>query len=719
EPGGPITINDRQISGILLDQNRDSGSYRVGLLQQRAGGAQVLYFTPGPVVDFRSPGTVKIGNFRVLLPEWMAGESPRHVLSFDSLLVVLVVALLVALSFLAVRKIAALAREGAILNEEVVVLLEGRKNVHWEERKKHMQVLKKRGMGLRLKFTLLMVVLVIMIVLIVSIPLGFQMVNRQRLTLATGLKNDANLLLGALSSSAQTQFALETQGFDAAPDIPKLRADVAESVYTTITGPDASFRPTDPKDFVWASDEKRFADELAAGRFRIASETVDDELARSIVPALQKKIDTEGMAQLGTLVEEYRSMSAEQRTLVTRSDATSRARSQQLRESLRQVSQNIAARARLLDGAESRTLEPFDPAKRLASTYLFYKPVVFYKNADNVADTTFYQGMIRLQVKTDAINKQIDDAIAAILRTATLIALAAIALGVLGAIIMASITVTPIRKLAAGVATIRDTEKKEELKDHVIEVGTRDEIGQLADTVNQMTQGLVKAAIANNDLLVGKDVQKMFLPLEKDAMDRKGTTAEEQTDAVEIYGYYEGAKGVSGDYFDFKKLDDTHYALIKCDVAGKGVPAALIMVEVATLFISYFRDWVKRAETVRRIADPKARAAAERDLERIDQLVYTINDMLEERGFRGRFAALTICIFNSATGVATVCNAGDTLMHVYEAGSRRMVQKKLPDSPAAGVFPSMMVELKSGFRQVPQKLVKGDAIFLFTDGFEE
>jgi len=327
--------------------------------------------------------------------------------------------------------------------------------------------------------------------------------------------------------------------------------------------------------------------------------------------------------------------------------------------------------------------------------------------------------MVRLEVKTDAINKQIDDAIATILRTATLIALAAIALGVLGAVIMANITVTPIRKLAAGVAKIRDTERKEDLKEHVIEVGTRDEIGQLADTVNQMTQGLVKAAIANNDLLVGKDIQKMFLPLEKDAMDRKGTTAEEQTAAVEIYGYYEGAKGVSGDYFDFKKLDDTHYALIKCDVAGKGVPAALIMVEVATLFISYFRDWVKRAEKVRAIADPKARQAAERDLERIDQLVFTINDMLEERGFKGRFAALTICIFNAATGVATVCNAGDTLMHIYEAAGRRMVQKKLPDSPAAGVFPSMLVEMKSGFRQIPQKLVRGDAIFLFTDGFEE
>ena len=42
-----------------------------------------------------------------------------------------------------------------------------------------MQALKKKGVGLRLKFTLLMVVLVTMIVLIVSVPLGYQMVGRQ------------------------------------------------------------------------------------------------------------------------------------------------------------------------------------------------------------------------------------------------------------------------------------------------------------------------------------------------------------------------------------------------------------------------------------------------------------------------------------------------------------------------------------------------------------
>lgn len=445
---------------------------------------------------------------------------------------------------------------------------------------------------------------------------------------------------------------------------------------------------------------------------------MNDDLARKIVPDLQKKIDADLAANLSPAIDEYRALRGQRDALTGKTDQASKDKLAALTTQLAAKSKEIDAQARAAY-EKAGTLEAWNPGARLRATYLFYMPVVYYNRAANIADTTFYQGMVRLQVNTSTINTQIDDARNAILRTAGLIALLAIVLGVLGAIILANITVTPIRRLARGVAVIRDTEDKEELKDHSIEVGTRDEIGLLADTVNEMTRGLVKAAAANKELLLGKDIQKMFLPLEKDANNRVGTTAGEESDSVEIYGYYEGAKGVSGDYFDFKKLDKTHYAMIKCDVAGKGVPAALIMVEVATLFISYFRDWLKRQDNITKLADPIAKKRALVEADRIDPLVYTINDMLEERGFKGRFAALTVCIFNSVTGVANVCNAGDNIMHVFDAGKHKMTQVRLPDAPAAGVFPSMLVEMKSGFQQVQHRLAKGDALFLFTDGFEE
>jgi len=329
--------------------------------------------------------------------------------------------------------------------------------------------------------------------------------------------------------------------------------------------------------------------------------------------------------------------------------------------------------------------------------YVFYKPIV----ARPRTGEDYFQGAVRLGVSTESIRAELANSQRNLLIRTGALALAAAILGLIGAIIMAAITINPIKKLAAGVAVIRDTEDKEKLKDHRIEVGTRDEIGTLANTVNQMTQALVKAAIASKDLTVGKEVQKMFLPLAKDELGEKGTTAGEQDNLIEIFGYYEGAKGVSGDYFDYVKLADKYYAMIKCDVAGKGVPAALIMVEVATIFSTFFRNWTAKSGL------------------KIDQLAYLINDMIEERGFKGRFAALTLAILNAETGQVWFCNAGDTTLRLFRRAEGKMNAYKLPQAPAAGVFPSMLVQAQAGFQQVPYQLAAGDTVFLYTDGVEE
>ncbi|MFW6368783.1 MAG: PP2C family serine/threonine-protein phosphatase, partial [Spirochaetota bacterium] len=170
-------------------------------------------------------------------------------------------------------------------------------------------------------------------------------------------------------------------------------------------------------------------------------------------------------------------------------------------------------------------------------------------------------------------------------------------------------------------------------------------------------------------------------------------------DHIEFFGYYEGAKGVSGDYFNYLQIDSEHYAIIKCDVAGKGVPAALIMVEVATLYLSYFRSW-----NVSKVDE-------------MPEIVETINDLLEERGFKGRFAAFTLAILNIRTGLVRICNAGDTLLYTYRAASGQLEQTTLPSMPAAGVFPSDL--MPNGFPQVNHQLEVGDILVLFTDGLEE
>jgi hypothetical protein len=136
----------------------------------------------------------------------------------------------------------------------------------------------------------------------------------------------------------------------------------------------------------------------------------------------------------------------------------------------------------------------------------------------------------------------------------------------------------------------------------------------------------------------------------------------------------------------------------------------MIMFEVATLFLGWCNDW-------KRVRGDGA-VAREGDAG-LDSLVYLINDMLEERGFKGKFAALTVGVLDTATGALEVCTAGNNVLHVYSARAAAMVQQPLPQPPAAGVFPSDMVRMKSGFPSVQLSLEHGDAVFLFTDGFEE
>jgi len=79
-------------------------------------------------------------------------------------------------------------------------------------------------------------------------------------------------------------------------------------------------------------------------------------------------------------------------------------------------------------------------------------------------------------------------------------------------------------------------------------------------------------------------------------------------ETAEIAVYNMPAKGVSGDYYDVFRLDDDTIGVAICDVAGKGIPAAMVMVMIRSilhLIVSTQRDaattlnWINRGITGR------------------------------------------------------------------------------------------------------------------------
>ena len=277
----------------------------------------------------------------------------------------------------------------------------------------------------------------------------------------------------------------------------------------------------------------------------------------------------------------------------------------------------------------------------------------------------------------------------------------AVLIGAVLSFILASVIVKPLKKLAAYVKVIGDTKDKARLKGKDFKIRGKDEIGQLGQVINEMTGELVRAAEEAKLSLDGKAVQNAFLPL-MPGKTKIQTVAELKAPAVECFGYYEGASGVSGDYFDYRKLDDRWYSMIKCDASGHGVPAALIMTVVATLFREYFNTWSFSSNG-----------------NKLDVLVTKINDALESLGLKGKFAAMIICLLDTKTGDVYMCNAGDNIVHIYDSVERKQKILTLSETPAAGPLPSFMVEMKGGFKVEKTNLKKGDVLFLYTDGIEE
>ncbi len=681
--------SDRVIQNIAL-ADLEEGDYRIGLLHPVRG----LYFSK-PILHVDAFGTVKFGDFRYeYKPSWeiSATEAKPALNPGRIVLYALMLFALMALAF-SVFGIANTAADSIRIQQEVAALLTG--DVMPSEKRKKSVALRSRGISLRFKLTLFTTVLVVSVTLLISIPLGLRFSSNQERTLAAGLASRVNVLLDSLSTSAKAY--LPSQNVLELGFLPDQMTALAEATSATVTG-NSSGSATGIS-FVWATNDAEIASKidtpsLEPGKSEMQGEENDAIITR--VSALEER----AALAVDELSQGISSLTQEGIKLALNTDAASVQRRDEIQTITRQLEEKLNNELNRLSKEGSGSWPTYDPESlsRSVTDYVFYKPVLYRRSGD----PSYVHGTVRVSISTQSLLAAVDAERNALISTTLTIALFAVAMGVLGALLLASIIISPVRRLAAHVAMIRDTEDKETLEGQDLRLRSRDEIGLLGETINEMTHGLVKAAAASKDLTVGKEVQKMFIPLETDDHGRKLTCGSSSDDHVDFFGYYEGAKGVSGDYFDYIKLDERHYALIKCDVAGKGVPAALIMVEVATLFLDYFKDW-KFAKNGYKL----------------DYIVSRINDLIESRGFKGRFAAFTLCIFDAVSGDAHFCNAGDNLVHIYDNSEKRMKVIQLPESSAAGVFPTFMVDMKGGFRVQKIHLDPGDVLFMYTDGIEE
>jgi sigma-B regulation protein RsbU (phosphoserine phosphatase) len=161
-----------------------------------------------------------------------------------------------------------------------------------------------------------------------------------------------------------------------------------------------------------------------------------------------------------------------------------------------------------------------------------------------------------------------------------------------------------------------------------------------------------------------------------------------QRSGYEISGAWQPAQSIGGDYYDVLEFDDTSLGLCIADVAGKGLPAALLMSNLQA--------------AVRGLASPALAP---------DGLCTRLNSLVCHNTGNDRFITFFYAQLDGPTRMLRYANAGHNAPILLHAdGSHERLQT---GGGVLGVFPQQK------FAAGAAQLVPGDRVILFTDGVTE
>ncbi len=683
--------SDERISSIKLDTSVPQGTYSIVLYHSDRGRYELA-----KAFEIQENGTVKIAADYAWKPAWKrVDDSGKFFARTGDILFAAVILIAICALLFAARGLALSAKDAALVKKEISALLSG--DLMPLEKKKKLQALNRRGASLKLKLMSFTAIIVLMAILLVSLPLGYVMTRTQERALSKGLEERVNVLLSSLSSG--TRAYMPAQNILELSALPEQSSAMSEANFVTIAGLSSNGEGDGGLDYVWASNDSGLSNKIEGQTFTPGLSKIVDQTLLSAA-GLCQELNQEAAQSAGEIAKNIAALNSEGASLALKNDSISQKRREEISVITTELSTRLSRTLNEISEAATSSVPQYnsDLLDRENTEYLFYRPVLYRQGTSQ----TYVRAIVYISVSTASLIQAIDGARRTIVFTALAVSLFAILIGLIGSWVLASVIVRPIKRLASHVVMIGNTVNKEKLAGKEIVIKSRDEIGQLGDSVNEMTRDLVKAAQDEHLAMDGKVVQRAFLPLTPDESGAKQTVAILNDKNFQCFGYYEGASEVSGDYFDYKKLDESHYIIIKCDASGHGVPAALIMTVVATLFRKYYESW-----------SPKKAGGG------LDALVTQINDFIESLGIKGKFATLILALVNTVTGEVSLCNAGDNIVHIYDSAAKKQKTLTLQETPAAGPLPTFMVQMKGGFKIEKTRLNKGDVLFLYTDGIEE
>jgi len=195
----------------------------------------------------------------------------------------------------------------------------------------------------------------------------------------------------------------------------------------------------------------------------------------------------------------------------------------------------------------------------------------------------------------------------------------------------------------------------------------------------QLHQRALEQQAVEHDLQLARKVQQGLMPAAHPVMA-----------GYHFFHFYEPAKQVGGDYYDYVPLPGGRLAVVLGDVSGKGVSAALLMAKLS--------------------GDVRYCLASEADLA---AAVNRLNTTFAQGGSEDRFVTFVVAVLDPTGHRLTVVNAGHMPPLLRRCGGQ--VEEIGIDQTGLPLGVTDDYEYESYERS----LESGDLLLVFTDGFSE
>jgi serine phosphatase RsbU (regulator of sigma subunit)/pSer/pThr/pTyr-binding forkhead associated (FHA) protein len=163
-----------------------------------------------------------------------------------------------------------------------------------------------------------------------------------------------------------------------------------------------------------------------------------------------------------------------------------------------------------------------------------------------------------------------------------------------------------------------------------------------------------------------------------------------KVEGYQFYASYDSARAVGGDMYDCFALPEGKICLSFGDVAGKGVPGALIMSRMSSCVQS----------TVRHVHD-------------VVEAMKAINDHMSDGKIEGKFVTFILCIVDTRNHEVVLSNAGHASPIIRRANGTVEQFDQERAGPAVGMMEGYPYESET------RTLEPGDMVVITTDGVEE